>query len=170
MALESQTVSRIKLIPGDHMKLYLIQHGSAFTEEEDPNRGLNPRGKQDTQNTAEFLGKRNVKVSAIWHSKKLRAAETAKIISLKICAGEIIEKDGLSPNDPVEALQEELTLVTEDIMIAGHLPFLQKLVSLLLTGEERYELISFKNAGVVCLERKDSWKLQWCVTPEMTRE
>ena len=52
-------------------------------------------------------------------------------------------------------------------MIVGHLPFLGKLVGLLVTGSEKNEIVQFRFGGVVRVERRDDkkWKVAWMVTP-----
>jgi phosphohistidine phosphatase len=54
-------------------------------------------------------------------------------------------------------------------MIVGHLPFLSKLASLLLTGSESSETVAFKQGGIVCLKCKDKnlWQIDWMITPEL---
>jgi phosphohistidine phosphatase len=53
-------------------------------------------------------------------------------------------------------------------MIVGHLPFLSKLTSLLLTGHESSYTVVFRNAGIVCLDYSDNqWHLDWVVIPEI---
>jgi len=147
------------------MRLYLIQHGIAVPEEQDPQKPLSQEGRDDTQKTAEFLKARDIKVDRIWHSKKTRSVQTAQMISGSITCSEIEERDDINPKDPVDKLQEGIQALDADLMIVGHLPFLQKLASLLLTGSDRNELISFKNSGVICLEYQENWKLAWFVPP-----
>lgn len=147
------------------MRLYLIQHGIAVPEEQDPQKPLSQEGRDDTQKTAEFLKARDIKVDRIWHSKKTRSVQTAQMISGSITCSEIEERDDINPKDPVDKLQEGIQALNADLMIVGHLPFLQKLASLLLTGSDRNELISFKNSGVICLEYQENWKLAWFAPP-----
>jgi len=147
------------------MKLYLLQHGIALSEDKDPEKSLSPEGKEETQRIAEFLKTKSIKVDAVWHSPKLRAAQTAQILANSIFCSEIQERDNLNPLDSVKSFPEEIKSLNKDLMIIGHLPFLQKLASLLLSRSETNQFISFKNSGVVCLEYTDTWKIAWMVTP-----
>jgi phosphohistidine phosphatase len=54
-------------------------------------------------------------------------------------------------------------------MLVGHLPFLEKLTSLLLCGDENARLVLFRYGGIVCLEQKGDkgWGVKWVFTPEM---
>jgi len=149
------------------MRLYLIQHGLSLPEEKDPEKPLSPEGKEQTQKIAEFLKTKSLKVDSIWHSPKSRAIQTAEIISNSIYCSEIKERNDLNPLDPVEKFPDEIKSLNKNLMIVGHLPFLQKLASLLLSGSETNQFISFKNSGVVCLESTNIWKIVWMITPEL---
>jgi phosphohistidine phosphatase len=143
------------------MKLYLVQHGEASSEEPRP---LTAKGKSDAQKVAQFLKKNNISVDEIWHSTKLRAKQTAEIFAQALGMN-AIEKEGLKPNDAVSPVAEK---IDKDLMIIGHLPFMTKLSSLLITGSEDNQPVTFKQAGVVCLEKADSkWGLSWMVIPEV---
>ncbi len=151
------------------MRLYLVQHGEATSEEVDPNRPLTEKGKEDVSRMADFLKKAGIRVIATWHSEKLRAIQTAQILGEAVST-EIVKQEGLAPNDPVDRWLEELNTQVKDVMIAGHLPFLQKLASLLLVGDESSRLITFRPGGVVCLEREEEkWYLVWMVPPELAK-
>lgn len=148
------------------MKLYLIQHGLAFPKEKDPERPLSVQGEAQTQRTAEYLMSRSISVDAIWHSTKLRSVQTAKIIAEALACGKIQTRDDMNPLDPVEKFPGEILASKKDIMIIGHLPFLQKLAGFLLTGSEESDIIVFKNSGVVSLAYDEKWKIDCLVSPE----
>lgn len=113
------------------MKLYLVQHGEATTNEVNPSRPLTEKGKQDVSNTAKFLKSAGIKVDIIWHSTKTRAMETAHIMTKELLPKEgTQQRDGLAPNDLVNKWAEEIVSQNKDLMIVGHLPFLQRLTSL----------------------------------------
>ena len=152
------------------MKLYLIQHGEATTEEMDPSRPLTAQGRSDVQKLASFLWEVAAGPFAILHSGKTRARQTAEIIAAQlspICQHK--ERDGLAPNDPVGPLAEEISVMADDLMIVGHMPFLGKLASILLVGSESKNLVAFRQGGVVCLHRNENqtWQVAWMVTPQL---
>ncbi|NQT80212.1 MAG: phosphohistidine phosphatase SixA [Candidatus Aminicenantes bacterium] len=148
------------------MRLYLIQHGLSLPEEKDPEKSLSPEGKEQTKKIAEFLREKNIKVDNIWHSPKKRSVQSAQIYFNSISCSEIQERGDLNPLDSVDKFPEEIQLNNKDLMIVGHLPFLQKLASLLLAGSENYQFLSFRNFGIVCLEYLDIWKLEWMIIPQ----
>ena len=149
------------------MKLYLIQHGQALSKEEDPRRPLSEKGKLQTERMAAFMRSKGIEAGVLWHSKKLRAVQTAKIIARAIEGISVIERDDINPLDPPDSFPARIRETGRDLIIVGHLPFLSKLTSLLLAGLQEYEIVSFVNSGIVCLERRDVWRIGWFVRPEL---
>jgi len=152
------------------MKLYLVQHAKAASKEADPERPLTDKGQRDIQKVAAFIKPLNLSVDYLWHSGKKRAEQTAEVLAdaIKI-SKEHAARTGLSPNDDVIALKEEFSTSQQDVMIVGHLPFLSKLTSLLLTGSESANTVAFKQGGIVCLDRsgENQWQLEWMIIPEL---
>ena len=152
------------------MKLYLVQHAKAASKDIDPTRSLTEEGLRDIQKVAAFIKPLNLSVDYLWHSGKKRAQQTAAFLAEVITINkEHTACDGLAPNDDVEAIENQIMSAKQDIMIVGHLPFLSKLVSLLLTGHESSDTVAFRNAGIVCLNYTDDnqWQLDWMITPEI---
>lgn len=152
---------------GEIMKLYLVRHGKAQPKEKDPNKSLSTQGRSLTRKTGLFLKEKQFIVDAVWHSPKKRAVETAEIIMQNLSCEKVEERDDLNPDDPVKKFPKEITSLNKELMIVGHLPFLQKLTSLLLTGKENLDVAEFVNSGVVCLEYEENWKILWGVTPKL---
>jgi phosphohistidine phosphatase len=151
------------------MKLYLVQHANAATKEQDPERSLTEEGRKDLQKISSFIEPMNLSVGLLWHSGKRRAEQTAKILAeaVKVTKNHT-EREGLAPNDDVNLINNELAHIRQDVMIVGHMPFLSKLASLLLTGSESANTVAFKQGGIVCLNRTEdnNWQIEWMVTPE----
>jgi phosphohistidine phosphatase len=151
------------------MFVYLVQHADAKKEEVDPSRSLSEKGLQDIKKVAFYVSQLNIQVYKIFHSGKLRAKQTAEVLSenLKPTKG-ITEVGGLAPLDDAEIWEERLKGMTDDIILVGHLPHLDRLASLLLCGNADKNVVSFKMAGIVCLKRNHigEWSLQWTLTPE----
>ena len=152
------------------MKLYLVQHAKAASKEADPLRGLTEEGRQEVEKISEFVRPLNICVDCVWDSGKKRSVQTAEILA------EVVEikdahttRKGLEPNDDVTQLKDELVSIERDVMIVGHLPFLNKLASLLLSGRESSDMVAFRQGGIVCLNRSepDQWQIDWMVTPEL---
>ena len=152
------------------MFLYLVQHGDAKKEEEDPARPLSDKGIEDVKKVASFMFRLKITPEEVLHSSKLRARQTAEIIadSLSIKKG-VSETEGLAPlNEPI-LWAEKLKTKTHSLMLVGHLPHLGKLSSFLLSGDKEKSIIAFKMGCVVCIKRDDAetWTLQWMITPEI---
>jgi phosphohistidine phosphatase len=151
------------------MKLYLIQHGEAKSEEEDPERSLTSTGKAEVERVARAAKKMAIKPAKIFHSGKTRARQTAEIIASGLKVLDVEAVQGLNPNDAVQPWLEKIPKEKQDIMLVGHLPFLERLTSLLLGGNENARLVLFRYAGICCLEQKEDngWAVRWFLTPEM---
>lgn len=152
------------------MKLYLVQHAKAASKEEDPERPLTQEGRIEAQKIAHFLQPLGLTVDRFWHSGKTRAQQTADIYTEAFTtAEEPAAREGLSPNDNVLPVRDEMAVATEDTLIVGHMPFLNRLASLLLTGYEGGDLIDFRHAGVVCLGRlpDNRWQVLWIVVADL---
>ncbi|UCG49479.1 MAG: phosphohistidine phosphatase SixA [Phycisphaerales bacterium] len=155
------------------MKLYLVQHAKAAGSDVDPDRSLTEQGRRELQRVVDFVKPLDLSVDYIWHSGKTRAAQTADVLSRVVRVRHAVTvRQGLSPNDDVSHLAGELAVLKVDVMIVGHMPFVARLASLLLTGRDSALPVAVKNAGIVCLGRLDPerWQLEWAVTPEVIRE
>lgn len=152
------------------MLVYLVQHAKAVSEEVDPARPLCEKGLADITKMASYVSGLIIDVDEIFHSPRLRAKQTARILAdyLRPLKGPT-ETDGLKPDDAPAVWMNRLKDPGGDVMLVGHLPHLGRLASLLLCGDQDKNTVSFKMAGVVCLEQveKGAWSLQWMITPEM---
>lgn len=152
------------------MKLYLVQHGLAKSEEEDPERSLSDKGIYQSEKLAGHLASLHIGVDCIFHSPKLRARETALILARQLKpSGLAAQRDGLAPKDDPAIWEERLQDEDGEIMLVGHLPHLARFASLLLCGDSERDIISFKNSGVACLDSGDdsSWSVSWMLVPEL---
>ena len=152
------------------MKLYLLRHGEAVSEAEDPRRPLTDQGRRDAASAGELLLREGAAPSAIFHSGKARAVETARFAAdaLPAAAPAPAPADGLGPNDPVEPWAEMLADEDRGLLLVGHLPFLERLASLLLCGDPDRGLVHIPTAGLVALGRDSgsaSWHLLWSWGP-----
>jgi len=150
------------------MYLYLVRHGEALPKNADPERHLSEKGMLDVSEIAAFMQCVEVKVDEIWHSSKERAKRTAVIIAEAVPHKNIVEREGLAPNDPVEKIAEEIKDIHENIIIVGHLPFLDCLVSFLIAGSLDLGIIKLPTAAVACLEKwEQGWSLSWIMSPDL---
>jgi phosphohistidine phosphatase len=152
------------------MKLYLVQHGEALSEEVDPARPLSETGRAALGNMAAFLAARPLALDRLVHSGKLRARQTAEILAAALLPGRPVEaRDGLNPNDPPDDFARALAGGEEDVMVVGHLPFLGRLAALLVAGDEHGDIVAYRPGSVVCLDRRggNAWTVAWMLRPEL---
>ncbi len=152
------------------MELYLVQHGLAESSESDPNRPLTRPGREEVTRIGRALANARVAVDVIYHSGKLRAAQTANTLGELVGAADgILQLAGLNPNDDPAIAESQLRDLPERVMLVGHLPHLSRLTSLLLFGDAAREVVAYRNAGVVCLraEAGGRWVVRWYLVPEL---
>ena len=149
--------------------LLLVHHGDAVGPEIDPMRPLSSVGRAATERLAGLAAQRGVKPDVIWHSGKLRARQTAELF-WKACNpfAPITAERGLLPDDPPQWMQDRLTGETRSVLIAGHMPYLPRLLAMLTAGgttrvaSERRESSGFPLHGCVALEPDgDWWREMW---------
>ena len=153
------------------MKLFLVQHAKAVSKELNPDRPLSEEGCEELQKICDFIKPLNLSVDFLWHSGKKRAEQTAEMLAEAMSAGSQEVRDNLGPNDDVTEVADEIGKSEHDTMIVGHLPFLDKLVSLLLSGSDATDIVEFRNAGIVCLSRnkENKWQIEWILTPQIVQ-
>ncbi len=151
------------------MKLYLVRHGESVSSDIDPNQPLSKIGREETESVASLLEEYGIEIDEIQHSVKARAKETAKILGAMLAAEvDLVEREGLKPMDPIEPILEEIKSKDHNLMLVGHLPFMEKLLTALLFKEECSSPVAFTGSCVVCLEREgNSWKISWVVSPAL---
>ena len=152
------------------MPLYLVRHGEAYSEAADPDRSLTEAGKATVDGMAQLATAFKIPVSQISHSGKTRARQTADIFSnyLKPSAG-VTEIKAINPYDNVIIIAPELDPAL-NTMLVGHLPFMERLVSYLITGSPDKSIIKFQTGGIVCLDqiaKNESWHIKWALMPKM---
>ncbi len=148
------------------MKIYLVQHGKAYTKEEDPERRLTEEGIKETEKIAKYLYEVGVKPRKILHSGKTRARMTAEILSKYLGVDNVEETKGINPLDEPDIIIEKLEEIDYDVMIVGHLPHLSRLTSKLLGSEG--EIVKFRYSGVLSLKKtEEGYRIEWYITPDL---
>lgn len=150
------------------MAIYLVQHGLSLSKDEDPERSLSAQGVAEVRLIGGVARNYKVMVDTIFHSGKKRARQTAELLAELLKPGNgCCQRDGLAPMDDVTSFAGEIQSDT-DMMFVGHLPFLEKLVSVLVTGRPDYKPFKFQNGGIVCLDRDgDGWHVKWALMPNV---
>ena len=151
------------------MKIYLVRHGEAVSSQFDPQNPLSEQGRADIRKVASFIKHLEISVEHIWHSGKLRAAQTAEILAESV----LVEKDcsarnDLGSNDDVTIVADEIEAYDTDLMLVGHLPYLSNLALLLVAGKRFANVVAFHAGTIACLNRCNpgQWQIDWMVAPE----
>ena len=152
------------------MALYLIQHGKSLPKDQDPDQGLSEEGSIETERIANLAQDYGVNVSQIRHSVKTRARQTAEILARALKPQKDIQEiSGIKPMDDVAACAAKID-PDENVMLVGHLPFMERITSYLITGSIDQPVIKFQNSGIVCLDKDpetQSWFIKWTLMPNI---
>lgn len=153
------------------MEVYLVRHGEAKSEYEDPERPLADKGRSDVSILAEYVATLGLRISKIYHSERLRAKQTAEIFYQKLKPKDGLEQvKALTPYDDIQGALKIIENAEEPIMIVGHLPHLSKLLSALVAGEQNKELVEFDAGGIVCIAKKNEhWLVRWSLNRQTVR-
>ena len=150
------------------MALYLVQHGKSLPKDQDPDQGLSAEGIAESERIAKLAKDAGFSVSQIKHSVKTRARQTAEIFAGALNPKQgIREVSGIKPLDDVAEYAANIDPV-EDIMIVGHLPFMERITSFLITGSTDKPVFKFQNSGIVCLDKDpeaQTWVIRWALMP-----
>jgi len=151
------------------MDLYLMQHGEAVPESQDPERPLSARGREEVERVARYAAGLGLGIVLIQHSGKLRARQTAELVAAALQPAPRIEAmAGLAPNDDPAAVAGLLEAGEGPRLLVGHLPHLSRLLSLLVLGDPARSILAFRMGGLVALKRDtEGWRIRFVLTPEL---
>ena len=151
------------------MDLYLVQHGVAFSKDEDPARPISEVGRFEVTAVARRAAELRLRLGEIRHSGKLRAQQTAEILATHVASGSppsVLR--GLDPGDDPAPLVPSLEASDAPMTLVGHLPHLSRLASLLVCDEPERDVIAFRNGALVQLVRTgETWSVRSVLTPEL---
>jgi phosphohistidine phosphatase len=150
---------------------YLVQHGKSLPKDVDPEKGLSKEGILEVQRIAEVAAGYGCKVGKIYHSGKKRAQQTAEIFETYLKPENGVEIiNGINPLDDVVAFSKSRSL-EDNVMLVGHLPFMERLTSYLVIDAIEPPLFKFQNGGIVCLDKQpDTQKgiIKWALMPNIS--
>ena len=121
------------------MELYLVRHGDV-----DPNIGdagdgppLTEAGLAHVRRCANFAARLGVQVGEIRHSEALRSIQTAQEFEQTLhCSRKQVT--GIGPDDDINPLRREAAGLKDNVMVIGHLPYLNRIAGALLAQDERH--------------------------------
>ena len=155
------------------MAVFLVQHGISESKDVDPERGLAEKSIEETKLIAGVAKGYKVPVGRIVHSGKKRAEQTAAFFHEALAPQDPLQAiSGISPMDDVKSFAAGID-PGENQMVVGHLPFMERLVSLLTTGAQDSGVYRFQNSGIVCLDtdgegEEGDWFIRWTLNPNIS--
>jgi phosphohistidine phosphatase len=148
-------------------RLYLVRHGDAKPKDEDPERGLTEAGHRNVSRMAAWVAAAGIRVDEIRHSGKLRAQQTAEILAEPLDA-QAQAIPGLAPKDDVAGVARAIESEQGDIMLVGHLPFLERLVALLTVGNADSSVVTLDAGALLELTvAEDTWRVTCLMQPRL---
>lgn len=163
------------------MNLYFLRHGIASNPGEDglpknlpdSERPLSTKGKQRLGDVAWAMRKMELDFDAIISSPWLRARQSAEMVAEALEARrKIIHSEHLAGDGNPRALIEQIKGLhsPQNILLAGHEPYLSRLIALLTTGGTT-ALIDMRKGGLARLEVEElryarCATFRWLLTPK----
>lgn len=151
------------------MALYLVQHGKNLSKEIDAEQSLSEEGIREVERIGDTAKSYDVLVGGIRHSGKKRAKQTADIFAEKLAVSDVAEAEGLKALDDPAEFARQLNS-GENMLLVGHLPFMERMASYLTTGSPDYTVFKFQNGGILCLDQlpdSEYWAIVWALMPRI---
>lgn len=150
------------------MRVMLVRHGQAEDKSDDPARPLTESGARDVSRVAQHATQHmGLSPESVMHSPKTRAHQTAEIWGETVgVAVEVAE--GLTPNADPSIWAARVTTHAGDLALVGHLPHLERLAGLLVSGEGASPVVGLPASGVAVLRRDvvgDGWTVAEVLAP-----
>ena len=164
------------------MNIFILRHGIAVERgtkgfEKDSDRPLTPKGKRQLRKSAAAMRKMKLRFDLILSSPYERAKRTAEIVSVELKLKKRLKFSDLLKyeSEPVELLGQlaELKPAPKNLLLVGHEPYLSRLISWLVTGNEDMAM-DLKKGGLCKLEAEKlrvgkCAQLAWLLTPKQMK-
>lgn len=142
-------------------QLILVRHAKAASEDasqNDSDRPLSERGREDVEQVAKRLRDRDIKLDALISSPANRAITTARFMAefLGYTKSQIVEEQRIYDNTVEELIQliNETPDTVNSLMLVGHNPAFSSLASY-LTNDSAIDL---PTCGVICMKSEADWR------------
>lgn len=146
-------------------RLFVVRHGEAKSKHEDPERGLSETGRANVSRMANWVAANGIRVDEIHHSGKLRAQQTAEIFAEALGA-QARAIPGLAPTDDVAEIAGAIASAGGEVMLVGHLPFLERLAASLIVGDADSSVVTLDAGAVLELTlAEDTWSVSCLMQP-----
>lgn len=150
------------------MPLYLMRHAENINAQQNPKKPLSKQGILQAKSIANQAKHYIPELNQIIHSNKERAIQTAQTFKTIFNPSiPMTTSTDLSPEAEAQHWHSILLPEQNDLLIA-HLPFLDRLIALLVTNNEDALIAQFDNASLFCLEKNTqtkTWSILWALKP-----
>jgi phosphohistidine phosphatase len=147
------------------MKVFLVHHVDALSAEQDPQRHISPKGRDQADRLGTRLRALGVAPAKILHSDKQWTIDTAQRIAAKLGLEDRAVKAAypINTDDPVAPFVAEIKASKGDVMMCGHIDYLLRATSQLVCGNEKRKVVEYKpgNGTIACIEGQGE---DWVVT------
>jgi len=118
---------------------------------------------------AVWAAETGIHVAAILQSGKLRAQQTAEIFADQLPEAPVPQAvSGIAPNDDIKPIAKQLQSEQGPIMPIGHLPFLERLASLLVTGDADASVVTLDAGALLALAKNENgWYVDYLMQPKL---
>lgn len=155
------------------MNLYLMRHGMALPEHENPLRPLSPEGEKQIKASAAAIARLGIRFDTMLASTLMRSKQTAEIVArtVKFPVRQIIETDILQPSAGAAAAIRYIGPLRNaaSVFVSGHLPLLEDLAALLMNGDGKAS-VRIETGGLLCVSAQKlapgAGLLEWSLTAE----
>ncbi|HSN69657.1 MAG TPA: phosphohistidine phosphatase SixA [Thermoanaerobaculia bacterium] len=150
------------------MRICLVRHGEAEASGSDDRRALTRGGRDGVERVALAAASAGVRVERIRHSGKRRALETAEILAARLgCPVDPDPCELLLPGASPQETARWIESLPESTLLVSHLPLIERLAALLVSGGQEEPLLPFPPATLVWLEADGGlWKTLAHITPQ----
>ena len=164
------------------MDIFILRHGIAVERgtkgfENDSERPLTPKGKRQLYKSAGAMRKMKLRFDLILSSPYERARRTAEIVADELKLRKRLKFSDLLKyeSDPLDLIAQlaKLKPAPKELLFVGHEPYLSRLISRLVSGDESMAM-DLKKGGLCKLEaeklhvRKRA-QLAWLLTPRQMK-
>ncbi len=157
------------------MDVFLMRHGQALTETEDPLQGLSAEGVKQVRASAGAMKRLGIAPKMVLCSSKKRAKQTAALVAeiVNYPYSDIVESEILLPNADPERVLDLLKKYRDrqSLLLVGHLPSLNRILAFLL-GSAEFQ-VSFEPGGLCGVDRSSGAnphaQLRFFLTAEQLR-
>jgi phosphohistidine phosphatase len=152
------------------MNVYLIRHAHAVDPDENPERPLSKRGREQVHALAAFLKRSELfQPAEFWHSPLVRSRETAELLAqgLRLRVPHTLIPE-LEPESDPHLAARRIKRAANAVAIVGHEPHLSALATLLVAGKTEPPVFVMKKCAALAIEGLGNhWSVRWHVSPDL---